>query len=199
MSLRSMRTRPDRAFWWVLVCLLIPSGVRAQDESTDDRWDELQFFAGSWLGKETGASGVGEGDRQYGFIMDGKYLFAMNTSIFHPQEANPEGETHEDWSLFSRDTVRDAIILREFHSEGFVNQYVLDRDQSGVDKIVFVSESIENLPEGWRSRLTLTILGEHDFSEVFELAAPGREYEVLLRNNWRRVISRPVGGDFNTQ
>ena len=33
---------------------------------------------------------------------------------------------HEHWSFFSYDRARKALVLRQFHQEGFVNQYVLD-------------------------------------------------------------------------
>lgn len=44
--------------------------------------------------------------------------------------------------------------------------------------IVFTSESIENIPAGWRSRETYKIIGADGFVEVFELAGPGKDFEV---------------------
>lgn len=43
-----------------------------------------------------------------------------NTSTSEPQELNPEGKVHEDLGIFSYDENRARIVLREFHSEGFV-------------------------------------------------------------------------------
>jgi hypothetical protein len=51
------------------------------------------------------------------------------------------------------DARRHRAILRQFHVEGFVNQYVADLD-SQLDKLVFTSEAIENIPPGWRARET---------------------------------------------
>ena len=44
--------------------------------------------------------------------------------------------------------------------------------------MVFATESIENIPAGWRARETYKILGPDEFVEVFELAEPGKNFEV---------------------
>lgn len=175
------------------VPILVAAGVLALGAGPACGQDELQavwqpfgFFAGAWHGKETGVAGVGTGERVYAFIMDDAYLMSINTSRFDPQERNPEGEVHEDYSIFSYDKLREKIVLREFHSEGFVNQYVLASLEDDGRRFVFESESIENLPAGWKARLTLTIVDGERFMEVFELAAPGEEHEELLRNDWAR-------------
>ncbi len=125
-----------------------------------------------------------QGDRVYEFIFEGKFLHARNTSRFPPQEKNPDGEVHVDWSFFSHDQLRDRIVLREFHIEGFVNQNVLVPSEG--DRLVFISESVENFPPGGRVRLTLTKIDENVFQEVFELAGPGEDFTVLLENRWTR-------------
>ena len=91
---------------------------------------------------------------------------------------------HVDWSFFSHDQLRDRIVLREFHIEGFVNQNVLVPSEG--DRLVFISESVENFPPGGRVRLTLTKIDENVFQEVFELAGPGEDFTVLLENRWTR-------------
>jgi hypothetical protein len=45
-------------------------------------------------------------------------------------------------------------------------------------KIVFVSESIENIAPGWRARETYLILNENEFIERFELAEPGKDFAL---------------------
>jgi len=174
--------------------LLVPSPCYGQEEDQRETWNRLQYFLGTWKGRETGKAGLGEGDRAYAFVMDGKYLAAVNTSTFEPQDMNPEGELHEDWALFSYDRLRGKIILREFHSEGFVNQYILQTTNADDRRLVFLSENIENLPPGWRARITLTIRDDDSFDETFELAAPGEEYELLLENYWTRSVNGIAGG-----
>jgi hypothetical protein len=77
-------------------------------------------------------------------------------------------------------------VLRQFHSEGFVNQYVGEPVWEGTT-IVFETESIENIPAGWRARETYRFVGPDDVVEVFELAEPGKAFEVYSETKLHRV------------
>ena len=68
-------------------------------------------------------------------------------------EKNPKGETHQDIGFFSYDRGRKQFVLRQFHVEGFVNQFKGDISEDG-KLIVFTSESIENIPAGFRAKET---------------------------------------------
>jgi lysophospholipase L1-like esterase len=166
-----------------MVCLSL-----AQTGMSEDVWELFRFFEGEWTGEQTGNAGVGKGERTIEFIMEEKYLYYKNVSKFEPQEKNPKGETHEDWTFFSYDVNRKKYVLREFHSEGFVNQYILDELSEDNRTLVFTSENIENAPEGLRARVTLTILERNKFKEVFELANPDKGFSVWLENIWTRKI-----------
>lgn len=169
--------------------LVACTGSAVGQEAQTEAWEALRYFLGTWKGEETGSAGEGIGERCYATMMENNYIVAANTSTFEPQEANPEGEVHEDWAFFSYDKIRGKVVLREFHSEGFVNRYLLEEWDPEERRFVFESESIENLSAGWRARVTLTIHGENSFSETFELAAPGREYEPLFENHWNRSVN----------
>lgn len=52
--------------------------------------------------------------------------------------------------------------------------------------LVFSSGNLENLPAGWRARETYRILNSDEFIEVFELAAPGKEFGVYSENHFKR-------------
>ena len=177
----------------IFLLLAAPGNAIGQEAQTD-AWEVLRYFLGTWKGRESGVAGDGVGERCYALVMERNYIVAANTSTFEPQEANPEGEVHEDWSFYSYDKVRDKVVLREFHSEGFVNRYLLKDWDPEQRRFVFESESIENLSEGWRARVTLMIRGENTFDETFELAAPGEEYERLLENHWSRSVNGALGG-----
>lgn len=157
----------------------------AQEQS--DPWEPLKMFEGQWVGHETGAAGIGQGERSYEFIMNGKYLYFKNKSTFEPQEKNPEGEVHEDWGFFSYDNFRKTIVLRQFHSEGYVNQYTIIADTSDLKSLILVTESIENVPDGFRARYIYKFKNENEFTEIFELASPGKDFNPLLENHWTRV------------
>ena len=53
--------------------------------------------------------------------------------------------------------------------------------------LAFVSESMENIPRGYRSKETYVILGPDEFEELFELAEPGTDFEVYSRARLKRV------------
>ena len=104
------------------------------------------------------------------------------------QEANPSGEVHEEIGLISFDKERSQYVQREFHVEGFANQYTLEQDTHGETVFTFVTESMENMPPGWRARTTLEILSGNSFREVFELAVPGEQWACLITVDFQRVI-----------
>jgi hypothetical protein len=157
-----------------------------QEGASTDPWSTFRFLVGSWAGKERGSAGIGIGERSYQFILDNQYLHAKNTSTFEPQEKNPKGEVHKDWQFFSYDTVRNKIVLREFHTEGYVNQYTLEHHDAIRDAYVFISESLENAPN-LRGRYTLIKKNDDAFEEIFELAFPGKDFGEILRNRWTRA------------
>ncbi len=175
--------------------LILPSVVlRAMAAPTNqqpDVWQPLKFFVGSWEGTAKGQVGEGKVERQYQFVLKNKYLNATHKSTYPPQDKNPKGEVHEDWGMISYDRGRKQFVLRQFHVEGFVLQYVFDSTASDAKTLVFITESIENFLPGWRAKETYKLLNHHEFIEVFELAAPGKEFEVYTQNHFKRRSSVP--------
>src|SRR5437867_3308635 len=96
---------------------------RAQQSSTKAPWNSLKFFVGNWQGTFQGEPGHGTGERHYQFVLQDKFLQATNKSVYPQQEKNPKGEVHEDLGFFSYDGKRKKFVLRQFHVEGFVNEY----------------------------------------------------------------------------
>ncbi len=141
-------------------------------------WKVLEFFVGKWQGSGGGQPGTGDYERTYEFILDNHFLLVRNTSTYPPQAQNPKGETHHDLGLISLDKARHTFVFRQFHSEGFVNQYVLESSSPGFTEFSFVSEAIENIPSGWRARESYRILSPAEFIETFELAEPGKGFEL---------------------
>ena len=77
-------------------------------------------------------------------------------------------------------------MLRQFHVEGFVVQYKADTVSEDGKLIAFSSESIENIPAGWRAKETYRIVNENEFTETFELAEPGKDFKVYTINHFKR-------------
>jgi hypothetical protein len=175
----------------VFLCLF-PFVVLSQhiEGQMNDKWKKFEYFIGKWKGEENGMRGYGVGNREYKLILNDQYLHVANTSIYQPQTKNPEGEIHEDWTIFSYDRYSNNYMIRQLNSEDFVNQFALDTTASDASFFQFNSVNIENLPSGFRARLSYTIENINQFREKYELAAPGGEYKVFLENVWRRVNRR---------
>jgi hypothetical protein len=178
---------PNRAApVWLLALLsatLCSTVVRTQQQSaaSPDTLAPLARLVGEWNGTAEGQSGKGQVERQYERVLRSKFIQVRNRSSYPPQEKNPKGETHEDVGFFSFDSARKRVVFRQFHVEGFVNQYALD-PSSTVDRLVFTSESIENIPAGFRARETYVFSGSDHLEEIFEIAEPGKDFEVYSRS-----------------
>ena len=90
-----------------------------------DPLQPIAFLLGQWEGTSEGQPGSAKVQREYSRVL-GRYIRVQNRSVYAPQEKNPKGETHEDFGIFSFDTARRRIVFRQFHTEGFVNQYLAD-------------------------------------------------------------------------
>ena len=152
-------------------------------------WEPFNFFIGAWQGEGQGQPGTSRVERNYELVLNEKFLFVKSKSVYEPQEKNPKGETHEEWGLISYDRGRKAYVFRQFHLEGFVNQYVSAEISEDSKTIRFVTEAIENIPTGWKARESYQILGQDEFMEVFELAGPDKDFEVYSKNHFQRVHS----------
>jgi hypothetical protein len=163
-----------------------PERMGGSQASSPDPLQPLAFLIGRWEGSSEGQPGTATVKREYTRILNERFIRAQNQSVYPPQERNPKGETHADLGVFSFDTSRRRAVLRQFHVEGFVNQYIADAE-SGPGTLVFTSEAIENIPPGWRARETYVVLGPDEFEEVFELAEPGKPFALYSRARLKRM------------
>jgi hypothetical protein len=144
-----------------------------------DTWAPLRFLVGTWEGTSSGRPGSGSVHREYRLVLRERFIEGRTTSTYPPQEKNAKGEVHEDVAYFSYDRSSKAFKMRQFHVEGFVTEYVAA--SPGASEVVFNSESLENIPPGWRARETWRITGADSLVEVFELAEPGKDFSVYPR------------------
>ena len=171
---------------FLLLALLLPALVLAPGDEKKDIWKPFQFLVGEWEGLGEGKSGVSKVEKDFRFIMNGQYLHLKTKAVFEPQEKNPKGEIHEDWGFFSYDRSRKRFVFRQFHIEGFINQYVLESISDDGKTLVFDSEEFENAPPGWKARITYKILGKDTLEESFDLATPGKDLQCYILNTLRR-------------
>ncbi len=166
---------------YYLIVLLIPTVLFGQSTKKDSLWLPLKPFIGQWLGEGGGEPGTGIYERSYYFILNKNFIEIKNKSTFPPTENNPKGEVHEDIGYFSYDKALKKFKLRQFHIEGFVNEYVLDSISADNKTIVFRTETIENIPEGWKAKETYQLINENEIEETFELAEPNKDFFVYSK------------------
>jgi hypothetical protein len=153
---------------------------------TPDPWQPVRVLLGSWEGESQGQPGSGKSVRDYRLTLRDRFIRVENRSTYPPQEKNPKGEVHEDVGFISYDKAARKLVLRQFHVEGFVNQYVLDRVSADGRTVSFVTTAIENIPSGWRARETYQIVSDDEFVETFALAEPGQDFATYSETRFRR-------------
>ncbi len=166
----------------VLACVF-PTTGRSQDSTFDNLVDHL---LGNWKSVQEACVGIGKAEREYSMVVDGEYLHVINTAYFEPDSSDQTGSVHHDWGIFNYDNIRKMVVLREFNSEGFVITYNLGEVSPDGMTYVFLSETIDNLPAGWRARTTIILNGADRFDELFEVAKPGGEFRTYVKSAWSR-------------
>lgn len=157
---------------------------KAAPTPTPDPWAAIRFMAGEWEGESDGEPGKGTVKRAYRFVLNNKFLHEDNVSTYPPQPKNEKGEVHHHQSFFSYDRARRVLVLRQFHQEGFVNQFAMTAP--GADgSLVFESEALENVPKGWKARETYQVISNDEFVETFAIASTG-PYEIYSRSRFKR-------------
>lgn len=176
------------AMLWSLLLVTLPAA--AADEAKPDPWAPVRFLVGRWEGTTQGEPGSGTVVRTYEFVLGNRFVHERSVSTYPPQEKNRRGEVHEHWSFLSYDRSRQALVLRQFHTEGFVNQYSCKTTNAAAKQVVFESEAFENLPGGWRAREIYDLVGPDEFTETFQLAEPGKDFQTYSRNHFKRAVAQ---------
>jgi hypothetical protein len=164
--------------------LLIVCVALAAPQSAPSPWETLRPLVGEWVGKTTGKPGAGEIQRSFKMVLNNQYLETRTKDVFEPRNGKA-AEVHEDWGMINFHKARGKFLLREFHVEGFVNQYVMEVE-AGSKKFVFTTENIDNIPAGWRARHTIELISKDEMKEEFALAALGKEFETYTTSVLKR-------------
>ena len=159
----------------------------AAPSALNQRLQPLSRFVGKWRGTGKGEPGNSTVERSYTPVLAGRFIEVRNTSTYAPQAANPKGEVHHDLGYLSFDNSRKLFVLRQFHIEGFVNQYAATTPDFTENKLVFASESFENLPSNMKARESYTFTSADTFEEVFEVAEDGVAFKVYSHNTLTRA------------
>jgi len=180
-------SRPSKAFAALVMSVAVLAAPAWAAEPQPDPWSPVKRFVGEWVGTASGQAGEGAVTRKYASVMNGRFIQELNTSRYPAQEKNKAGEVHEHMGMFSYDKARKLIVLRQFHIEGFVNSYRQAPAAEGSAALVFESEGFENFSNSWKARESYEFLSDDEFVETFELAPPGKPFEVYSRSRFKRV------------
>ncbi|MGA2073372.1 MAG: hypothetical protein ABSH52_07690 [Terriglobia bacterium] len=168
---------------WILPVVFL-AAISALAQS--DPWAPLRAFEGKWEGDTSGKPGKGTTSREYRFELNGKFMFQRDKSQYQPSDPAGKPLLHEDFGVFSYDTSLKKILWRQFHSEGFVNEYALESASEDGKSLEFVTTHIENLP-GFRAKKQYRVVSASDIEETFWLAPPGKELAVYTVAHLKRV------------
>lgn len=171
----------------LVMTMLLASILASAQTKKDTLWLSLSYFVGDWRGEGGGEPGKGTYARSYAWALNKNFIEVINRSHYPAQEKNPKGEVHEDHGFISYDKALKTFVLRQFHIEGFVNEFRLESKSADGKNLVFVTNAIENIPAGWKGRETYRIISQDEFEETFELAPPGKEWSVYSRVLLQRV------------
>ena len=171
----------------IILILLTSITAFSQKHKRDSIWAPINYFIGSWKGEGEGQSGQGKYERTYQLILNNNFVEIKNKTIYAPTTQNPKGEVHEDLGFFLYDKGRKTFLLRQLHIESFANDYVLETISADKKTLAFISESIINIPKGWRAKETYRLISDNEFEETFELAEPGKEFTVYSKARFTRL------------
>ncbi|HZY78404.1 MAG TPA: heme-binding beta-barrel domain-containing protein [Cyclobacteriaceae bacterium] len=164
----------------VIALIIVPQFCLGQLSKSDSVWLPLLPLIGKWTGTGEGPEGKGSYERSYSFVLNKKFIEVRNKAVYPATKEKPKGYIHEDYGYISYDKGRKKFVFRQFHGEGFVNEYLIESISADGKTIVFVTESIENIPNGWRGRETYKING-NTLTEDFDLAEPGKDFEAYTK------------------
>lgn len=168
----------------ILVLLVVcPILMLAQSGQKKDVWAPLRFLEGTWEAEDPGVSKV---TQVYQFVLNGSFLHMKTRAVFEPTESNPKGEIHEDFGIFSYDQERKVFVLRGFYVEGFVNTYVMEDMPEDGKAFTFMTEHVENAPEGTKAKLEFKVLGDDEVEQSFHVAFPGREFSCFFIHDLKK-------------
>jgi hypothetical protein len=172
----------------LLMCMVGSAGAASPSA---DGLAELRWLVGEWRGVGQGDPGISGSERHIDSFLDGKFIRAEGRSVYLKQEKNPKGEIHSELDIWSYDRARSIIVLRQFDTLGFVGTYVHDQDASAQDRWVLVSETLENVPKGWKARYVITRKSDDEYHEQLELDPDGKGFKPYVTNKFLKIAKLP--------
>lgn len=184
---------------WLKSLILVPLliGVDSSAYAPEKKKDQIkvparasfkpfQYLIGPWKGEGTGQPGNSSATVKYEYILDSTYIKFEGKSAYKPQEKNPQGEVHRGMGLIGYDKLKQRYFAYIFHNESFVEQDSITFN-SDSSEFSLHSQNLTNIPLGWNSRSTFKRIDSKSYQQIFELAAPGKEFVTYVTNKMNKV------------
>jgi len=169
-------------FFFIVAVLTFSMSLQAQNPL-----ERLQSLIGNWEGTGEGfGNSKSDISAEYSWLMDKQYIEIKHHSEFAPTAQNSKGEIHDDFGVVSFNKERGVVVFRQYHSEGFFNEYVLDESDSNDSTLIFETERIENFVPGGRARFTIKLIAANEIETVFEVGFPGKELACFGTNRMKK-------------
>jgi hypothetical protein len=165
-----------------LVAVLILVALSIPGEQVD-HWANLRYLIGTWKMEKPDVTNI----QQYSFLFKGKFIQMKTRAVFKLTAKRPEVDIHEDLNIFSYDGTTDTLMLRSFHSEGFVNIFTLSGVSEDGKILTFTTRVVENAPEGTKAKLILQKISDTEMIEKFFVAWPNKDYNCMTDNLLKKV------------
>jgi len=174
-------------FFAVMALIFAAPSLAGDSAPISDNLQKMEPLVGRWGGVGDGLWGAAAVERVYTPFLGGEFIKGDGQSIYPKQERNPDSEIHSSMDIYSYDIENKIIVLRQFDNEGFVAAYHLDSSQGDKNTFVFESRAMENVPEGWKARITIHFVDQDNIKETFELDTQGEGYKVYLTSLLHRL------------
>ena len=148
-----------------------------------DRWANLRYLIGTWKIENPKVTNT----QHFSFLFNGQFIQMKTRAVFKPTAKKPKGEIHEEQGLFSYDSMSNKLVLRSFHSEGFVNTYHLTEISKDGNTLTFMSVAVENAPAGTRAKLIFQKINDRELIQKFLVAWPDKEYTCFSDNHLKKL------------
>jgi len=166
-----------------LIALLTVAVCQSPDPRVEvrgsDPWDDVRMLVGHWKGEVEGWFMQAEVERNWEFVLGGKFLQGHSRSVHGHQ-------VDEELDMLSWDKVRRCFVLRRFSSSGYVLQFAGKVRQNG--RLELETEAWENgRPYPLRAKIAFAFVSEDELEVTFYMALKNQELVVYSVMKLARV------------
>ena len=175
---------------FLVVFLVLVSGVAAPAEAERDPWAAYRFLIGEWTGEGSGQPGQGKGEFSFLPELGGKVLIRRNRNEISAAPNRPPA-VHEDLLVVYPTENEKPHRAIYFDNEGHVIHYTV-QPSNDLKTLTFLSDPDPRMP---RFRLTYSAKGDDTVAITFAIAPPGKadEFKTYLEGTARRRPRSNVG------